>query len=212
VPAIGVWITAQVEASVQPLLRRALLRCPSAPRGLACTCAALLSLVTLRARADEIPAWPVRINASMPLGDTWGREQMHGFTWGFRGSLLVYPTDSGRGVGAGGYGEMLLDAQTHGMSSLGATLTAPVLSWDILDVRLGGAVGARWSDADDERRLATALISELVIPAYVYDFRLGVRLDGTFDGSGMSATSLLFEVDVIAVLGAIAAAAGSSKL
>jgi hypothetical protein len=158
--------------------------------------------------AADPPAWPVRFNVSMPLGDTWGRENVHGFTWGFRGALLVYPTADGRGVGAGGYADALIDGRTRSMYSVGAIMTAPVVSWEIADLRLGGAVGERFvGDAQVERRLATALLAELVIPAYVYDFRLGVRADGTFDSQGMSARSLLVEVDIAVLLAAIGWAA-----
>lgn len=159
------------------------------------------------------PAWPVRANVSMPLGSTWGREKLEGFTWGFRPALLAYPTSNGRGVGAGAYAEYLIDARTHTMWSYGAIASAPVVSFDALDLRVGGFVGVRGSgEGDDEaRRLALGALTELVLPAYLYDFRVGLRLDGTFDDRGMSATSLLLELDVIAVLGLLAYASAGAR-
>ncbi|MCC6897850.1 MAG: hypothetical protein IT377_02685 [Polyangiaceae bacterium] len=159
------------------------------------------------------PAWPVRANISMPLGSTWGREKLEGFTWGFRPALLVYPTQTSRGIGAGPYAEYLIDARTHTMWSYGMLSTAPVLSFDALDLRVGGFVGVRGSGEGDDhaRRLAVGALTELVLPAYLYDFRVGVRLDGTFDDRGVSATSLLVELDLIAVLGALAYASAGAR-
>lgn len=170
---------------------------------------AALWLLGPRARAEDLPAWPVRFNVSLPLGKTYGRESMHGFTWGFRGSLLAYPTASGRGLGVGLYAEALDDAQSHSSSAVGAVCTAPLWSWEWLDWRLGGAVGSRSFEQDDERRISTALITEWVLPAYVYDFRLGLRADATTDSNGVSATSLLVEVDVAVLLAGIGVAAGA---
>lgn len=166
------------------------------------------------ARAESgPPAWPVRANVSMPLGSTWGREKLHGFTWGFRPALLVYPTDRGRGFGFGAYAEYLIDARTHTMWSYGAIASAPVVSFDMFDFRVGGFVGPRGSGEgnDDARRLAVGTLAELVVPAYVYDFRVGLRLDGTFDDRGMSATSLLFELDLVAVAGLFAYASAGAR-
>lgn len=155
---------------------------------------------------DAPPAWPVRANLSMPFGSTLGREKLHGFTWGFRGALLAYPTSNGRGVGFGGHADALIDAQTHSMWSLGAVSTVPVARFELVDFRLGGLVAMRQSGEgnDDARRLAVGVFSELDLPAYLYDFRVGIRVDGTFDDRGMSATSLLLEVDLIALFGLFA--------
>jgi hypothetical protein len=91
--------------------------------------------------------------------------------------------------------------------------TVPVVSFDIFDVRVGGFVGPRGSgDGNDHaRRLATGALAELVVPAYLYDFRVGIRLDGTFDDRGMSATSLLFELDLVAVAGLFAYASSGMR-
>ena len=159
------------------------------------------------------PAWPVRANVSMPLGSTWGREKLHAFTWGFRPALLVYPTSTGHGFGFGAYAEYLIDARTHTMWSYGAMATVPVVSFDIFDVRVGGFAGPRGSgDGNDHvRRLVLGALSELVVPAYLYDFRVGIRLDGTFDDRGMSATALLFELDLVAVAGLFAYASSGMR-
>lgn len=163
-----------------------------------------LGLATRSAPAERAPpAWPVRANVSMPFGSTFGREQLHGFTWGFRPALIAYPTDSGHGPGLGVFAEYLIDANTHAMWSLGGIGSVPLARFDIFDLRIGGMVGARGSGEgnDDERRLVLGAVTELVVPAYLYDFRVGVRLDGTFDDRGVSATTLVLEVDMVALIG-----------
>jgi len=168
-----------------------------------------LSVLTCAAGAARAepppPAWPVRLNLSMPFGTTFGRETLHGFTWGFRPALLAYPTASGHGFGFGGFADFLIDAETHQMWSLGGLATAPVLSFDIFDLRAGGLVGARGSaEANDaKRRLVVGALAELVVPAYLYDFRVGLRVDSSFDERGSSARTLLLELDVVAVLGLV---------
>ncbi|MBK7582933.1 MAG: hypothetical protein IPI67_22395 [Myxococcales bacterium] len=161
------------------------------------------------ARADKAPpAWPVRANVSMPFGSTGGREQLQGFTWGFRGSVSVYPTDSGRGVGVGVYIDTLIDAQTHSLSSWGGAFAVPFASADWIDFRVGAYAGSRGSSegGDNQRRLAAGVFTDVVLPAYLYDLRGGLRLDSSFDGRGMSSRSLLFEVDIAALLGLFALA------
>lgn len=149
----------------------------------------------------------------MPLGSTWGREKLNGFTWGFRGALLAYPTPGSRGVGVGGFADALIDGRTHSMYTLGLVSTVPILRLDFIDWRVGAFAGTRSSDegGDDERRLAAGVLTELALPAYLYDFRLGLRLDGTFDGGGNSARSLLFEVDIAVLLGALGYAASGAR-
>jgi hypothetical protein len=161
----------------------------------------------------DLPAWPVRVNVSMPLGSTWGRERLHGFTWGFRSALLAYPTASGRGPGLGAMGDLLIDAKTHQMWSLGGVATFPVVKLGPIDFRVGGIAGTRGSlePGDDGRRLLLGTVGELAGPAYLYDFRLAARLDATIDDAGVSATSLLFEVDVVAVLGLVIAGASGVR-
>ena len=66
---------------------------------------ALLFLPTEALADSKPPAWPVRANVSLPLGASWGRERVHGFTWGFRGTLAAYPFDDGRGAGGFASGE-----------------------------------------------------------------------------------------------------------
>lgn len=173
-----------------------------------------LGLVTHPAAAEQAPpAWPVRLNVSMPFGNTFGREEMHGFTWGFRPALIAYPSHAGHGPGLGFFGEYLIDAKTHAMWSLGGLGSVPVASFDIFDLRIGGLVAQRGSAEgnDDARRLLLGALTELTVPAYLYDFRVGLRFDGTFDDEGVSATSLLLEVDVVAVLGLVMYGASGAR-
>lgn len=173
------------------------------------TLALLLAAAALAPRPAEAheqpPAWPVRANVSMPFGTTLGREKMDGFTWGFRPALLAYPTSSGRGFGLGAFGEYLIDADTHAMWSLGGIATVPVLSFDIFQLRVGALAGARGSAEgnDGARRLLVGGLTELAVPAYLYDFRVGFRVDGTFGDGGARAASLLVEIDVVALLGLV---------
>ncbi len=173
-----------------------------------------LGLATCLARAEEAPpAWPVRLNVSMPFGSTFGRDTLHGFTWGFKPTLVAYPTHGGHGPGLGVFGEYLIDAETRAMWSLGGIGSARLASFDIFDFRLGGLVAERGSAEgnDDARRLLLGAIAELTVPAYLYDFRVGLRFDGTFDDEGVSATSLLLEVDVVAVLGLVMYGASGAR-
>ncbi len=168
----------------------------------------LIGVRAARAEKD----WPVRLNVSMPLGYTFGSEKLHGFTWGFRGIAHAYPT--GRGIALGGYAEMLIDTQTHSMSSFGGSVSVPVRgyeldeSWD-MDWRVGGYGGVRYSSEgnDPDARLATGMFTELAIPAYLYEFRIGVRIDGTFH-DGLSSTSILLDLDLIGLIGLVAWGAG----
>jgi len=172
---------------------------------------ALLFLPTEALADSKPPAWPVRANVSLPLGASWGRERVHGFTWGFRGTLAAYPFDDGRGAGGGVFADDLIDANTHSFGTYGLLATVPFASFDWFDVRAGAYGGLRRSGegGDDARRLGTGLTAELALPAYLYDFRVGLRFDATFDGRGMSSRSFLVEVDVVALLGLFGLAAGA---
>lgn len=142
----------------------------------------------------------------MPLGSTWGREKLEGFTWGFRPALLAYPTSNGRGVGAGAYAEYLIDARTHTMWSYGAIASAPVVKSHDRPARR--RLRRRARQRRGRRRSATpgawGADRAGVTRVFRNDFRVGLRLDGTFDDRGMSATSLLLELDVIPGAGALA--------
>jgi hypothetical protein len=153
----------------------------------------------------------VRLNVSLPLGYTFGRDQLHGFTWGFRASGDLYPTSSRRGVGFGPYGEVLLDARTHSLWTLGGTVTAPVLRTDWVDVRTGAFVGrsSKGTRSGGDTGLAVGALAYVALPAYLYDFRVGVRIQGVLSEGSLSSTSLLVDVDLIGLLGVIGWAAGS---
>lgn len=179
----------------------------------------VLPLVTLvtgvgvrAACADE--EWPVRLNVSMPIGYTFGSERLHGFTWGFRGSANVFP--AGRELAVGGYAEMLLDTRTHSLSSYGASMSYPVKSYKLesnwaMDWRLGGYGGVRYSGegTDHDTRLATGVFTELAVPAYLYEFRIGLHIDGTFSG-GLSATTIVLDLDLALLVALAARGAGGS--
>lgn len=165
----------------------------------------LLPLLAPGAARAEGVAWPVRLNLTLPLGYTWGTERLHGFTWGLRGTAHVYPT--ARGTALGGYAEMLLDAKAHSSPSFGASASFPLRVGieDALDWRMGGYTGVRWASESAGRaaRLATGVFNSLEMPAYLYDFRVGLRLDATL-GEPLT-LSLLFELDLAALLALLAA-------
>ena len=173
--------------------------------------AVAIVLASASARAESIPAWPVRLNLQLPLGYTYGNDRLHGFTWGLRATGEVYPTASHRGAGFGLYGETLLDAQTHSLWTLGGTFTAPVMSSEMVDWRVGGVVGraSKGTGADGGTGLAIGALTSVALPAYLYDFRLGLRVNGVFSGGGVVSTSLLVDLDLVGLLGAMAWAAGS---
>jgi hypothetical protein len=181
------------------------------PLLLAIPVAALLLAVSSDARADTPPAaWPVRINVSLPLGYTWGDDKLRGFTWGFRGSVEAYPTKGGRGVGVGGYGELMMDAQTDTRLGLGALVTAPVVSGDWAALRVGGTAGWSWGDNGGmSNGLSVGAFSNVAMPVYLYDLRAGLVVRGFFTDKGLSSTSVLFDVDLVGLLGAIGWAYGS---
>jgi hypothetical protein len=161
------------------------------------------------ARADQ--EWPVRINVSMPFGYTSGDEDLHGFTWGFRGSVNGYPI--GR-LAVGGYAEMLLDAETRSMSSFGGSVAYPVKTWPLkpgwsADWRVGVHSGVRYMGQGPtaETRMVAGIFTEFVIPAYLYELRFGVRVDGTFD-DGLTATTMVVDIDIALLLGLLGRAYG----
>lgn len=164
-----------------------------------------------RARESSPPfaSWPVRVHLSMPLGSTFGHDHLQGFTWGFRGTLQVYPTPGFRWVGIGGFAEMLLDAETRQYTTFGGVLSGPVASWSWGDLRAAGTAGARYRGDADPRGAALELGAqiELVLPAYLYDLSLGLRVDTMIDETGLVATSLMVDVD-LAVLVLMLGAAG----
>lgn len=167
---------------------------------------ALVSLVAAAAVAHADPRWPVRINLGLPIGYTGGDGPVHGFTWGFATAINAYPTRDGIALGA--YAEILLDASTRNMADVGITGSYPVLRFlesrdSSLDLRLGGYAGIRDVGGSS---LAAGAFTQLTLPAYLYEFRVGVRFDATIDGNGMRSTSVLFDLDVGALLAAFAAA------
>ncbi len=173
--------------------------------------AAAAPVTPTRARAPDagLDSWPVRVHLSMPLGSTFGHDHLQGFSWGFRGALQVYPTRGFRGVGVGGFAEMLLDAETRQYATFGGVVTGPIVSWPWGGLRAGGMAGARYRGDADPRGAALELGAqvELVVPAYLYDLSLGLRVDTMIDETGLVATSLLVDVD-LAVLVAMVGAAG----
>jgi hypothetical protein len=105
---------------------------------------------------------------------------------------------------------MLLDAKTHSMSSFGASVAVPVTDFELdpdwyMDGRVGACGGVRYSGEgnDDDARLATAVFTELAVPAYLYEFRVGVRVDGTFH-DGLSSTTVAADLDLVGLVGLIA--------
>lgn len=164
--------------------------------------------VTPAPQRDGFTAWPVRVHLALPLGSTWGRERVNGFSWGFRAALQVYPTREWRGFGVGAFAETLLDAQTHSHETVGALATFPLASWSWGGLRAGGTAGVRWvgEGAATHTVAAAGALLELAVPAYLYDLSLGVRFDTTLDDTGFTAASLLVDVDLAVLVAAVAAA------
>ncbi len=152
--------------------------------------------------------WPVRIHVAMPLGSTWGRERVNGFSWGFRGELAVYPTRGWRGLGLGGFAEVLLDGETHSHSTLGAQVTYPLFAWPWGGFRAGLYGGVRDVGEGREVRNVAAFgaLLNFGVPAYLYDLALGFRYDVTVDGVGVSAQTFVVDVDLAVVIAAFGAA------
>lgn len=191
---------------------------PGAARSAVCVVAlvALLSRVALAQSPPAVPArpspptptWPVRFNLSVPLGSTFGSRRFDGFSWGFRGVVQAYPAPQGRGIGVGGFAEILFDADQNSQATFGAVVTRPLAGWSWGDLRAGLNVGARFLGEGSTSRTAVGAGVHLgvTVPAYLYDFSLGVRLDATIDNAGVSAMAVLVDVDLAALLAAFAAA------
>lgn len=171
----------------------------------ALACAFAVGAWSGRARADRAPeAWPVRSNLSLPLGDTFGAMRFQGFTWGFRASVDVHPTDAGHGVGFGPFGEVLLDQETHSRWTLGSEVYAPLMSGGGVDWRIGGLAG--WTSTADATNGGTrnevtfGVGTHVAVPAYLYDFRIGVQLRTSASRDGFTCTSVLVDLDLVALL------------
>ncbi len=163
------------------------------------------SLSAATAAAEPPPAWPVRLNLSFPLGYTFGGARLHGFTWGLRGSVDAHPTSSGRGTGIGLFGEALLDERTDSIWTLGGSVTAPVVRADWLDLRVGGLAGwtSQGAGSSGGSGLELGALTSVALPAYFYDFRIGVRVSGVFADEGLSSLSVLLDLDLVGLLGAL---------
>jgi hypothetical protein len=152
--------------------------------------------------------WPVRLHLALPLGSTFGEDHLQGFTWGFRGVLQTYPTAGYRGFGVGLFAELLLDASTRQYGTWGAVFSGPIWNWSWVGLRTGATLG--WRTRDDGGRLGDAVslaaFVEVVMPAYLYDLGLGLRVDATLDRTGVAAVSLLVDVDLAVLLAAFALA------
>lgn len=77
-----------------------------------------------------------------------------------------------------------------------------------MGLRTGATLG--WRTRDDGGRLGDAVslaaFVEVVMPAYLYDLGLGLRVDATLDRTGVAAVSLLVDVDLAVLLAAVALA------
>lgn len=153
-------------------------------------------------------AWPVRLHLALPLGSTFGEDHLQGFTWGFRGVLQAYPTAGYRGFGVGLFGELLLDARTRQYGTWGAVFSGPLWTGSWVGLRTGATLGWRTRDDGALRGDAVSLAAfvELVMPAYLYDLGLGLRVDATLDRTGVAAVSLLVDVDLAVLIAAFALA------
>lgn len=153
-------------------------------------------------------AWPLRLHFALPLGSTFGEDHLQGFTWGIRGVAQAYPTAGYRGFGVGAFGELLLDATTRQYGTWGAVFSGPIWNWTWVGLRAGATLGWRTRDDAGLRGDAVSLAGfvELVMPAYLYDLGLGLRVDATLDRTGVAAVSLLVDVDLAVLIAAFALA------
>ena len=161
-----------------------------------------------RAESRGPATLPLRVHLALPLGSTSGDDHLQGFTWGFRGVLQLHPAAGYRGVGVGAFGEVLLDTRTHQYATWGALVSAPIWNWTWVGLRAGASLGWRTRDDGGLRGDAVSLAGfvELMLPAYIYDLGLGVRVDATLDRTGVAAVSLLVDVDVAVLFAAFALA------
>ena len=170
--------------------------------------AIVVTCLSATAHAEQ-PAWPVRANLSLPLGYTAGTDRLHGFTWGFRLAVNAYPTR--RGLALGAYTEVLIDTLPRTMFSIGAAASTRVHTFgDAVDLRLGAYGGLRWSGErdDDDTRIVTGLQGSFELPFYLYDLRAGARVDATFTRGAWTATTIVFDVDVLALIAVFGRAYG----
>lgn len=176
--------------------------------------AATLLLRPGEARADRGPdAWPVRVNLALPIGDTFGSDRFHGFTWGLRAAVEAYPDEKARGVGFGPFGEVLWDAKTHSRWTLGGGVSTPLVSGDHVAWRIGALAG--WTSSGDgtadgrtRSELTLGVGTHVAVPFYLYDFRLGVQLRTSVSSDGFSCTTALFDLDLVGLIGAVGIANG----
>ena len=66
--------------------------------------------------------------------------------------------------------------------------------------------GIRASDHDDDRRAVIGISSHVALPFYIYELCLGIRFETTVHRGSISAESVLVDVDVIALIAAVAGA------
>jgi len=166
---------------------------------------ALLAVAPSASAGESAPAhldsaWPVRLNLGLPIGSTYGSDELHGFTWGVRTNLMAYPAASGRGVGVGGYGEMLIADVDHASWTLGATASMPVVQWSWGDIRVAGHAGYMTNDV--RRGISFGLGAAMQVPIYFYDLQLGVRATNTVTEDGRFGTSILCDLDLGLLLAA----------
>jgi len=154
------------------------------------------------------PAWPVRLHLALPLGSTFGEDHLQGFTWGFRAVAQTYPAQGHRGFGVGAFAELLLDASTRQYGTWGAVFSGPIWNGSWVGLRAGGTLGWRTRDDAGLRGDAVSLAGfvEVVLPAYLYDLGLGLRVDATLDRTGVAAVSLMVDVDLAVLIAAFALA------
>lgn len=152
--------------------------------------------------------WPVRLHLALPLGSTFGEDHLQGFTWGFRAVAQTYPTAGHRGFGVGAFAELLFDARTRQYGTWGAVFSGPIWNWSWVGLRTGATLGWRTRDDAGLRGAAVSLAAfvEVVMPAYLYDLGLGLRVDTTLDRTGVAAVTLLVDVDLAVLLAAFALA------
>lgn len=156
----------------------------------------LVAVVPQEARAATERADTVRLNATMPVGGALGDERLHGYVWGLRGALGVFPDSDHVRIGFGPYGEWLKDGDQHALWALGGEVAvAPII--DAPAWRFGGFAGAARHDAAAPGWGASwGFFTQVAIPVAIYDFRMGLRVAHTSIG-GHGGTSVLVDFDVV---------------